>query len=487
MTESPTIVWLHRDFRLSDNAALCWAAQRGPVIPVYIRAPDANEGGASRWWLQEALRQSDADFAAHRVDLVLKRGEPLAILRDLIRAAGANAVTWARRYEPHLVARDKRIADALSADGIDVKIHTGFLLFDPEDIKTKSGGPFRVYTPFSKACFAAPAPLAPLPVPRGLRGVKDLASDKIESWALVPKTEKWSAGLAKAWKAGEKAAHSRLQHFLGENLSAYKVMRDRPDVVGTSRMSPYLHFGHISPRQLWHALSHAQAHSPATSPSAERYLLELLWREFSWHLIHHIPSMPSEPLQKQFAAMPWRDDAKGLAAWQKGLTGYPIIDAGMRELWQTGWMHNRVRMIVASFLIKDLLIDWRTGMDWFWDTLVDADLGNNTASWQWVAGCGADAAPYFRIFNPILQGAKFDPEGDYVRAFVPEMAKLDATYIHEPWKAPAEALEKAGIKLGKTYPLPILDHGKARTRALSALKAAKNRGALEAETQDLFD
>jgi deoxyribodipyrimidine photo-lyase len=491
MTAPPTILWFHQDLRLADHAALTWAAARGPVLPLYIyddEMPAAlAPGGASKWWLHDALENFSRDLAAHNLNLIIRRGKPLEVLSDVIRESGAKAVTWTRRYEHPLATRDAEIAETLKHDGIDIAIHSGFLLFEPEAIKTQSGTLFKVFTPFSKACFAAPAPGPVLPVPKQMQGVEGIASDSIDSLKLVPAKSEWPKQLRTAWQVSEQAAHDRLHHFIAELLPTYKTARDQPATDGTSRLSPYLHFGHISPRQVWHAIHHARAHAPQTAASAERYLLELLWREFSWHLLHHIPSLVSQPLQKSFTDFPWRQDDKGLQAWQRGQTGYPIIDAGMRQLWQTGWMHNRVRMIVASFLIKDLLIDWRTGASWFWDTLVDADLGANTASWQWVAGCGADAAPYFRVFNPTLQGQKFDPKGGYVREFVPELAKLDVPYIHEPWKAPADMLAKAGIKLGQTYPLPILDHAKARLRALSALKSVKNGDAPAPESTDLVD
>ncbi len=486
-----SIVWFYRDLRLADNEALAQAAARGVVLPLYILDDDAptyiKDGGASKWWLNEALSIFSRDLARHGAPLILKRGEPLGILRRLIAETGAQSVSWARRYEPVLAARDADIANALATDGVEVAIHKGFLLFEPEQIRTQSGTMFKVFTPFSKACFAAASPARALPAPKNLRGVADVVSDDLAQWKLVPQSAKWPAHLNAVWKIGEDAAAERLHAFIGKSLLEYKTARDIPDTDGTSRLSPYLHFGHISPRQVWHAVMQAREHHPQAAASSERYLLEILWREFSWHLLHHIPDFTTAPLQKSFAAFPWREDKKSLQAWQRGMTGYPIVDAGMRQLWQTGWMHNRVRMIVASFLIKDLLIDWRAGMAWFWDTLVDADLGSNTASWQWVAGCGADAAPYFRIFNPVLQGQKFDPDGGYVRRFVPELAKLDAKFIHEPWKAPAERLSQAGITLGKTYPNPIVDHAKARQRALNALRSSKGEGPQASETQDLFD
>jgi deoxyribodipyrimidine photo-lyase len=491
MEKTTTIFWLREDLRLADNPALHAAALRGLVVPLYILEEDKADpfppGGASKWWLQEALKDLASRFATLGAPLILRRGNSEKILRTLIKETKATHVAWNRRYQPHQQKHDDALLESLQQDGVTVDTYKGYLLFDPSTIKTGGGTPYKVYTPFSKACFAAPAPGKILPAPTKLDGIKGLPSDDLTDWRLVPRKAKWPKGLEDAWEVGEKAAQEQLHDFISHSLAHYKAGRDRPDQDYTSRLSPYLHFGHISPRQAWHAIQSALAKTSSLGSNAERYLLELLWREFAWHLLQHFPETVSEPLNASFKSFPWKKDTKSLHAWQKGMTGYPIVDAGMRQLWLTGWMHNRVRMIVASFLIKDLLIDWREGAAWFWDTLVDADLGNNTASWQWVAGSGADAAPYFRIFNPTLQGQKFDPNGDYVRKYVPELAGLDAKFIHEPWKMPVSALQKAGVVLGKTYPSPIIDHGKARLRALSALKQTKNGDEQEYENKDLFD
>lgn len=488
MAETTTILWLREDLRLSDNAALHAASARGRVVPLYILENDSyySPGGATKWWLQEALKDLGQNFANLSAPLILRRGDAAKIMHSIARETKATHISWNRRYQPHQSRKDADIAATLEAASLRVDIHDGYLLFDPKTIRTGGGTPFKVFTPFSKACFASKPPGKALPVPKKLDGISGLASDDLETWKLVPSKAVWPKGLAAAWKVGENAAHRQLRHFIENNLSHYKLGRDRPDQDYTSRLSPYLHFGQISPRQAWHAIQFAVAQSSALNSNAERYLLELLWREFSWHLLQHFPNLPTEPLNASFKSFPWKQDTKSFQAWQKGMTGYPIVDAGMRQLWQTGWMHNRVRMIVASFLIKDLLIDWREGAAWFWDTLVDADLGSNTASWQWVAGCGADAAPYFRIFNPTLQGQKFDANGDYVRHYVPELAKLSAEYIHEPWKTPASELTKAEVVLGKTYPFPIIDHAKARIRALAALKQTKSVSGQETENKDLF-
>ncbi|MFY9286955.1 MAG: deoxyribodipyrimidine photo-lyase [Alphaproteobacteria bacterium] len=489
--KSPILLWLRQDLRLADNAALNWAARQGPVVPLYIWDEDGEDpfppGGASKWWLAEALKDLSEAFEKLGAPLILRRGEPKQVLESLIAETGATSITWNKSYEPFACARDNHLIEFFEKKGLIIKPHSGFLLFEPGSIKTGAGTPFKVFTPFSKACFAAKTPEKPEAAPSKLQSMAGIKTDDLKNWNLVPKKATWPEGLKAAWTPGEKAAHQHLRNFIDKALDSYQKGRDRPDKNHTSRLSSYLHFGHISPKQVWHAIQYAVAKTPSLGSHAERYLLEILWREFSWHLLSHIPNLPTEPLNKSFSQFPWKKDEKGLKAWQRGMTGYPIVDAGMRQLWQTGWMHNRVRMIAASFLIKDLLIDWREGAAWFWDTLVDADLGNNTASWQWVAGCGADASPYFRIFNPTLQGEKFDPDGDYVRQFVPELAKLDRQFIHQPWKAPQKALKEAGIILGTTYPNPIIDHGKARERALTALKSTKSNASQAAEIKGFFD
>lgn len=486
-----TILWLREDLRLADHSALHAAAKRGRVVPLYIFEQNKDDrfplGGASRWWLHQALKDLSEQFQALGVPLILRRGDAAIILKDLCKECGAQYVAMSRRYQPYQRKSDETLASALKSNGITAERFPGYLLFEPETIQTGGGTPFKVFTPFSKACFAAPAPRVPLATPQKLETVTGIQSDSLADWKLIPPKAKWPQELAKAWNVSEAAANEQMQQFLQNTLRNYKDGRNSPAKDFTSRLSPYLHFGMISPRQVWHATQSVLARYPELSSTGEKFLLEVLWREFSWHLLHHFPHIPSEPLNSSFNKFPWKNDDAGLAAWQKGLTGYPIVDAGMRQLWQTGWMHNRVRMIAASFLIKDLLIDWRAGAAWFWDTLVDADLGSNSASWQWVAGCGADAAPYFRIFNPTLQGLKFDPQGDYVRRFVPELAALPDEYIHEPWKTPHSLLAQAGVELGKTYPMPIIDHAKARTRALEALKQTKGKDSQTSEIKDFFE
>jgi len=478
-----TIIWFRQDLRLQDNPALAAARQRGgAILPVYIM-DDAGEGdwpagGASRWWLHHSLAALDESLRERGSRLLLAKGESGAALRNLLKTTGATAVYWNRRYEPAAIARDKVIKTELGAAGLEAKSFNGAQLFEPHTVQNKSGGPFQVFTPFWRHCLTLPVeapvklPAGDLPAPG--RWPASLARDEL---SLLPQI-KWDAGLAAAWQPGEAAAMKRLKKFVASAMTDYAERRNQPDTDGTSALSPHLHFGEIGPRQVWAAVAGVSKESgvfPANR-GAQVFLSEVGWREFACHLLYHFPQTPAEPLRKEFAAFPWRKDAAQLRAWQTGRTGYPIVDAGMRQLWQTGWMHNRVRMIVASFLVKHLRISWQEGAAWFWDTLVDADLAGNTLGWQWSAGCGADAAPYFRIFNPILQGEKFDANGDYVRRWVPELARLPAAFIHQPWEAPVGMLLEAGVKLGRDYPQPMVNHGEARIAALAALKSIRTRG-----------
>jgi deoxyribodipyrimidine photo-lyase len=463
----PAIVWFRQDLRLADNPALTAAAEAGPVIALYVLDEEApgrwTLGGASRWWLHHGLEQLGAALADMDVRLVLRRGPAARIVPEMAVSTGAGTVFWNRRYEPHAVVEETAINAALAQARITAKSFNGALLTEPWTIKNKSGGPFRVFTPFWSALkdtFRPPTLLSP----PELHSYGNVESERLEDWQLRPTKPDWAAGLRECWEPGEGGAQGALERFLTGALGRYASDRDKPTAGAVSRLSPYLHWGEISVRQVWRAAD-AQG-----GPAAEPFLRELAWREFSCHLLWQFPELPDKPFDRRFTGFPWRDDPAALKAWQRGETGYPLIDAGMRQLWITGWMHNRVRMVAASFLTKHLLLPWTAGAAWFWDTLVDADLANNAANWQWVAGCGADAAPYFRIFNPVLQGEKFDPEGTYVRRFVPELANLPNKFIHRPWSAPADVLAKAGIVLGTTYPMPIVDHDAARTRALAAFK-----------------
>ncbi len=450
-------------------------------MPVYIldeKTPGRwAPGGASRWWLHESLKALAQKLAAVGGRLTLRRGAALDLLPALVDETGATAIFLTRCYEPYAADLERKLADLLRAKHVDCRRFGGNLLFEPEALATKSGLPYRVFTPFYKACLNLPRPNPPLTAPTGLGAPPDLPpTDRLADWRLLPDRPDWAGGLRESWRPGEAGARRRLETFLENAISEYKDLRDRPDRTGTSRLSPHLHFGEISPRQCWHLVSAVvQSSGGKGDGGAQAFLRELIWREFSYHLLHHWPDLPEKPFRREFADFPWAEDRSKLSTWQKGSTGYPIVDAGLRELWHCGWMHNRVRMIVASFLVKDLLIPWQDGAAWFWDTLVDADLANNSASWQWVAGCGADAAPYFRIFNPVLQGRKFDPDGVYVRRWIPELAGLPNASIHEPWQADQHDLRRAGVTLGKTYPRPMVDHAAARKRALTALEDMKRR------------
>ncbi len=464
-----TIVWFRQDLRLSDNPALAHAAERGTVIPVYILDVGGRPlGGASRWWLHKSLAALKSDLP----QLTLLRGDPLELLNRLSDQTNADAVCWNRCYEPHAIARDKAIKAALRERGLDVQSFNGSLLAEPWQVKTGQGGPFKVYSPFWRAAKAR-AIAAPLAVPKLDVEAAAGIGDDLDDWNFVPSSSNWAEGWEDIWRPGESGAQARLERFLDNGLAGYGTLRDRPDKANVSRLSPHLHWGEISPRQIWSRAQFLADREPTYRKDIDKFLSEIGWREFSYHLLYHFPSLPEENWRPAFDAYPWRDDSDDLEAWQKGQTGYPMVDAGMRELWQTGYMHNRVRMVTASFLVKHLRLHWSHGEAWFWDTLLDADQANNAASWQWVAGCGADAAPYFRIFNPMTQGEKFDPDGAYVRRWCPELSGLDNKVIHAPFKATEEVLRAAGVVLGSTYPRPIVDHAAARAAALAGYEAVK--------------
>jgi deoxyribodipyrimidine photo-lyase len=467
-----TVAWFRQDLRLADNPALDAAVQRGgTVIPVYIDSSEEEApwapGGAARWWLHQSLASLDASLRSRGSRLVLRQGPALAQLLALCRESGADAVYWNRRYEPAVSARDTLVKQGLRAAGLVAESRNGALLAEPWDISTQSGGPFQVFTPFWRRLLAqlhpAAALMAPLALPAPTAWPSSLA---LPALALLPDIP-WYAGMAQAWQPGEAGATQRLAEFLAGALPRYAEQRDWPGVAGTSRLSAHLHHGESSPRQVWHAVLRAAGSEVAATRSG-KYLAELVWREFSHHLLHHFPHTPTTPLRAQFARFDWRDDPQALRAWQRGRTGIPLVDAGMRELWATGWMHNRVRMIVASFLVKNLRLPWQAGARWFWDTLVDADLASNTQGWQWSAGCGADAAPYFRVFNPVTQGRRFDPQGQYLRRWLPELARLTDEQIHAPWEVDAAQLSAAGVVLGAHYPAPIVDLRASRAAALAA-------------------
>jgi deoxyribodipyrimidine photo-lyase len=464
--------WVRRDLRLEDNSALSAAAGSGEVIPVYIHAdPETSglhapwrTGSASAWWLHHSLVSLDAQLRRHGSRLVIRQGEHAAALAQLVRETKADGVAWNRIVEPAQVELDRHVRDALHEVGVDVDIHEGHLLHEPTTLLTKANTGYRVFTPFWKTLRRQDVPAEPLPRPALTVPRSWPASETLESLKLLPKID-WTHGLTSHWTPGEIGAQTRLQNFT-DSVTAYDSQRDLPDEEGTSSISPHLHFGELSSRQAWWAALRA------VGSEAEPWLRQLAWREFAHHLLWHEPATIEQPLRPEFERFAWEPNPRLLRRWQRGRTGYPIVDAGMRQLWETGWMHNRVRMIVASFLVKDLLQPWQDGAAWFWDTLVDADLANNTMGWQWTAGCGADAAPFFRIFNPTTQGKRFDPEGGYVRHWVPEISGLSNRWVHEPWNAPAD--ERAAGGICDAYPAPIVDHKQARERALSAYRRIKS-------------
>ena len=476
------IVWFRDDLRLADNRALAAAVATGqPVLAIYVFDEDSPGirplGGASRWWLHHSLAALGADLTRLGTALHIYRGAAGVLVPKLATAANASAIFWSRRYGAAERAIDTAVKSALRDAGIAAESCSDHLLVEPWEIKTKAGEPFKVFTPFWRTVRTRGDPSAPAGKPKRTSAAGPPTAPKpvaLDSLGLLPTKPDWSGGLRATWTPGEAGARKQLSQFIANRLSAYAAGRDRPDLGATSGLSPHLRFGEIGPRQVWHAVARAAEDGSAPHGDAEKFLSELGWREFYYHLLFHHPDLATANFDTRFDAFPWLKNAKALHAWQRGRTGYPIVDAGLRELWHTGAMHNRVRMIAASFLIKHLLGDWRQGEQWFWDTLVDADPANNAASWQWVAGSGADAAPYFRIFNPVLQGAKFDPEGTYVRRWVPELAKLPDKHIHQPWDAPAAVLEAAGMTLGRDYPHPIIALDEGRARALAAFDRIKH-------------
>ena len=444
------------------------------MLAVYILEDGDSDpwapGGASRWWLYHSLKALNESLKTLGNRLILRRGRPQEILRELVKETDAVTVYCNRLAEPHAIKVDSQLIDILNKLGARFRVFDGNLLFPSGSVRTKNGEPYKVFTPFYKACLKKFPLSRPLPAPKVLPCMKEpVRSDSLKQWKLLPEKPDWSAGWLDKWTPGEHGALSRLDSFLEQSAVEYKSSRDRPDISGTSRLSPHFHFGEMSPLSCWYrTLSHA---NPKSKSGSESFLRQILWREFSHHLLYHWPDFPEKPFRTEFKRFPWVKNEELLYKWQQGLTGYPIVDAGMRELWETGWMHNRVRMITASFLVKHLLVAWQDGAAWFWDTLVDADLANNSVSWQWVAGCGIDAAPFFRIFNPILQGKKFDPEGSYVRLWVPELSQLPDIHVHEPWKESPQKLKSCGVILGVNYPYPVVDHRSARNRALSLFRS----------------
>jgi deoxyribodipyrimidine photo-lyase len=478
---APALIWFREDLRSDDNAALIAAASAGPVVGLYV-LEDSIEGqrkpgAASLWWLNKSLQSLKDQLASAGVALILRRGDPRLIVPEVARQAGAGSVHWNRRYLPWSKPFDAAVKQTLTEAGIKASSYRGNVLVEPMEPKTGAGGPYKVYTPFFRAvretCDQRAGLSAPAPAMTGWSGASGLATDSLADWRLHPAAPDWSGGMGASWKPGEPGAAALGHTFFETVLKGYSEQRNLPGLRSTSKMSPHVHFGEISVARLWTAAAEAGSANPALKDDVEVFHKELVWREFAIHLLHHWPDLAEANWKSDFDRFDWADEPAHLKAWRHGLTGYPIVDAGMRELWHTGWMHNRVRMIVASFLVKHLLIDWRHGEAWFWDTLVDADHASNSASWQWVAGSGADAAPYFRVFNPVSQGEKFDPDARYVRRWVPELARLSDKFIHQPWTAPKELLSQAGVKLGTNYPHPIVDHARARARALETYARLK--------------
>jgi deoxyribodipyrimidine photo-lyase len=477
------IWWVRRDLRLDDNAALARAASGADaLVPVFV-AGDADEGawplgGAQRWWLARSLKAHAAKLEALGSRLVIVEGEAAPVIADLAKRLGATEVVWSRRFDPAGLAAERRVEAALDRLGIAWSGQLSNHLFDPEEVATKEGRPYQVYTPFSRNCRARPAPSKPRATPTALP-LADGApkGTSVDALGLEP-TIDWAGGLRAMWTPGEDTARTRLAAFSAGALARYPVGRDEPAADGSSLIAPHLAFGEVGIRRVWHT---AAASRTSPEESTDKFHAELLWREFATHVLYHFPKTDHQPLRPDFARFPWRNDADALERWRRGRTGYPLVDAGMRQLWHTGWMHNRVRMVVASFLVKHLLLPWQDGAKWFWDTLVDADLANNSLGWQWAAGCGADAAPYFRIFNPTSQAQKFDPAAAYIKRWVPELASVPAKDAVAP--IAASLLPGLGGKsaAGAGYPLPMIDHGEARARALAAL-ASISRGKAGAET-----
>jgi len=476
MTEAPALLWFRQDLRLSDNPALHAAADR-PLLPVYVLDDESAgrwaAGGASRWWLHHSLAALGADLAERGTPLVLARGRAEAVVPALAEAVGATEVFAGRQHEPWAREGDRRTAEALGSAGRALRLFTSHTLRAPSEIATGDGRPYSMYAPFAKAALKLGPPGDALPAPKRLRAVPaPPAGEALDALRLLPQAPvpDWAAEFGTLWQPGEAGAEARLKRFLQRPLEGYREARNDPGIEGSSGLSPHLHWGEISARQVWHA---ALETAEGDEERARPFFNEILWREFSLHLLWHRPEMTEEPLRPLFARFPFAPDRDLLLAWKRGRTGYPIVDAGMRQLWRLGWMHNRVRMIAASLLVKHLLQPWQEGAAYFWDTLVDADAGNNSVSWQWIAGCGLDSAPYFRVFNPVAQGERFDPAGRYVRRFVPELAKLPDKYIHRPWETPDAVLRGAGVSLGRDYPRPVVEHGAGRQRALDAFAAMR--------------
>lgn len=472
MSKSKVLYWFRQDLRLNDNPALCHASRNGTVMPIYIfddiNSKDFKLGAASCWWLHQSLISLNDSLDGN---LNFYKGDPEEIILKLIQEYDISHIHWNRCYEPWQISRDSKIKKLLKLKNIQINSDNSSLLWEPWDVTKKDNTPYKVFTPFfQNGCLSAIPPREPINKPRNLRLIQDAKyAIDLKDLKLMPK-KNWHYKLAEHWQCGEVAALKRLNIFLESGIYNYKEGRDFPAKQSTSRLSPHLHFGEISPNQVWYL---AKKQISGNNNNLKVFLTELGWREFSYNLLYQFPELPNKNWRSKFNKFKWSNNTKLLQLWQQGKTGYPIVDAGMRELWQTGYMHNRVRMIAASFLVKNLLIDWREGEKWFWDCLVDADLASNSASWQWVAGSGADAAPYFRIFNPVTQGQKFDPEGEYTRKYIPELKNIPNKFLFNPFDAPESILNQSGIKLGNDYPMPIVDLKISRQKALDIYNSIK--------------
>ncbi len=453
---STAIIWFRYDLRLKDNLALLEACNNfDKILPLYIYDPkNIPVGEAQKWWLHQSLTALREALRAKKSDLIILKGDANKILLDLVEDHKIAAIFWSRRYDAKGMEYDAKVKENIQKIGLRAESFPGLLLNEPWTIKNKTGEYFKVFTPFWKHCLTVinPHEIEKLHLKPALSSVKSCNINELE---LLPHSPNWAKHFGEFWQPGEEGAHKLLHEFLEQKITKYASNRDVPSLNGTSKLSPHLHFGEISPNYIWQQVKN-------NNYGAERFLAELGWREFSYNLLYNFPKLPTDNFRPEFDNFKWDKDNKALKAWQQGKTGFPIVDAGMRELWHTGTMHNRVRMIVASFLTKDLFIDWRVGAEWFWNTLVDADLANNSASWQWVAGCGADAAPYFRIFNPILQSEKFDADGIYIKNWIPELKDLDPKLLHNPQ-----------LFTIKDYPKPLVDHNIQRKIALTRYQNLK--------------
>jgi deoxyribodipyrimidine photo-lyase len=470
------IVWFRKDLRLADQPALDTALQANKeIIPVFIW--DGEEGGnwspgaASRWWLHHSLDSLSSSITKLGGTLILVQGKAAQVLPELAQTYQADQIFYGRCYDPAGIATQEAVEEACDLNGINTESFNSSLLQEPWETKNGTGKPFQVFTPYWRKSRpiiyreVARYSLNKLTFAQGLSAVSSL-----DELGLLPE-HPWHNKLGDHWEVSEEAAHRQIERTVEEVTPSYATRRNHPSVDGTSRLSPYLAWGQVSPRQICQAV--LQAETEGSNRGENKFLVEIGWREFSYHLLYHFPNIPDQPLRPKYANFPWLDDPQNLKRWQFGNTGYPMVDAGMRQLYETGWMHNRVRMVVASFLVKHLLLPWQEGARWFWDTLVDADLASNTQGWQWAAGCGADAAPYFRIFNPITQGDKFDARGEYARRWIPELEKVPKKFVFSPWLAPSSVLEESGVSLGENYPDPCVEHSEARARALAALASLK--------------